>query len=183
MSTVPAPHEGIGVEHYAWSTSPLRRYVDLVNQRQLIAAALGEAAPYAANDADLFSIVSGFDAAYTAYNDFQERMERYWCLRWLRQEGTQRIGATVLKGDVLRLDGMPFVMRLPGLPELPRGQRVELDVLGMDEVELVLEARLRQVVTVPALGAAAELDDEEDVVIEAAPAPLEAPGGAVPPSG
>ncbi|HET6802743.1 MAG TPA: RNB domain-containing ribonuclease, partial [Casimicrobiaceae bacterium] len=32
MSTTPAPHEGIGVDHYTWSTSPLRRYVDLVNQ-------------------------------------------------------------------------------------------------------------------------------------------------------
>lgn len=178
MSTVPAPHEGIGVEHYAWSTSPLRRYVDLVNQRQLIAAARGQAAPYATNDADLFSIVSGFDAAYTAYNDFQERMERYWCLRWLRQEDVHRIGATVLKGDVLRLDGMPLVTRLPGLPELPRGQRIEVDVLGMDEVELVLEARLHQVLTAVPSGAAAELDDEEVVVVEAGPAPAVGPGDA-----
>ncbi len=37
MQTTPAPHEGLGVAQYAWSTSPLRRYVDLVNQWQLIA--------------------------------------------------------------------------------------------------------------------------------------------------
>ena len=128
MSTTPAAHEGIGVSHYAWSSSPLRRYVDLVNQRQLIACVRNEPAPYAANDADLFAIVSGFDAAYGAYAEFQERMERYWGLRWLRQENVQRIGATVIRGDVLRLDGLPFVTRLPGLPELPRGQQLELDV-------------------------------------------------------
>ncbi len=96
----------MGVSHYAWSTSPLRRYVDLVNQRQLIACVRNEAAPYAGNDADLFAVVSAFDAAYGAYAEFQERMERYWSLRWLRQEGLQRIVASTIRGDVLRLAGL-----------------------------------------------------------------------------
>ena len=39
MGTRPAPHAGMGVAQYAWATSPLRRYVDLVNQWQLIACA------------------------------------------------------------------------------------------------------------------------------------------------
>lgn len=145
MSTSPAPHEGIGVSHYAWSTSPLRRYVDLVNQRQLVALAQGQAAPYPVGDADVFAIVSAFDAAYTAYAEFQARMERYWGLRWIEQEVVKRIGATVIKEEVLRLEGLPFVQRLPGLPALARGQKIELDVLGTDLVDLVLEARLRQV--------------------------------------
>jgi exoribonuclease-2 len=145
MSTTPAPHDGIGVDHYAWSSSPLRRYVDLVNQRQLIAAARGQSAPYAPNDADLFAVVSAFEAAYTAYADFQNRMERYWCLRWLRQEGITRVGATVLKGEVVRLDRMPYVTRLPGLPALARGRRIEVDVLGADEIETSLELRLHRV--------------------------------------
>jgi exoribonuclease-2 len=58
MGTAPAPHEGIGVDHYAWSSSPLRRYVDLVNQRQLLARIRGEAPPYANNDAELFAAVT-----------------------------------------------------------------------------------------------------------------------------
>ena len=37
MSTRPGEHQGLGVSHYLWSSSPLRRYSDLVNQRQLIA--------------------------------------------------------------------------------------------------------------------------------------------------
>ena len=161
MSTTPAPHEGIGVDHYAWSTSPLRRYVDLVNQRQLIAAARGESAPYRPKDADLFSIVSGFEALYGAYADFQQRMERYWALRWLRQERAERICAAVIKGDVLRVDGMPFITRLPGLPELPRGQRLELDVLGTNEIDLTLEARVHQV-----LSAQTSIDVEEEELAE-----------------
>ncbi len=159
MSTTPAPHEGMGVDHYAWSSSPLRRYVDLVNQRQIVATARGAAPPYAANDAELFAIVSGFDSAYTSYAEFQERLERYWCLRWLRQEGVKRIAATVVKGDLLRVDGLPLLTRVPGLPELPRGQRLELDLIALDEVNLAIEARLHQLL---AQQAAETLEDEED---------------------
>lgn len=171
MSTTPAPHEGIGVDHYAWSTSPLRRYVDLVNQRQLIACARGEVPPYRAKDADLFSIVSGFEALYGAYADFQQRMERYWALRWLRQERSERINATVIKGDVLRVDGMPFITRLPGLPELPRGQRLELDVLGTNETDLTLEARVHQVLSAQT---AVDPEDEEIAAEEGAAVVAEA---------
>jgi exoribonuclease-2 len=111
--------------------------------------------------------VSAFDTLYGAYAEFQERIERYWCLRWLKQEAVTRIGAAVIEGDLIRLDGLPFVMRLAGLPELPRGQQIELDALGMDEVDLVLEARLRQVLTT---AAPAEIEDLEDAA-EVAPPP------------
>ena len=37
MVTHAAPHQGLGVDQYAWSTSPLRRYTDLINQWQIIA--------------------------------------------------------------------------------------------------------------------------------------------------
>jgi exoribonuclease-2 len=163
MGTVPAPHEGIGVPHYTWCTSPLRRYVDLVNQQQLIAAARGEPPPYPANDADLYGIVSSFDAAYAQYAEFQEKLERYWCLRWLKQEARARIGATVLKPDLLRLDDLPLVTRLAGLPMLERGQRVELDILAIDEVDLAVELRLHRVLgeTVVRID---ELDEEGEEV-------------------
>jgi Exoribonuclease R len=76
MGTKALPHAGIGVKSYSWATSPLRRYVDLVNQWQIIAcvrngktAAL--AAPFKPKDAELFSIISSFDAAYSAYNGYQ----------------------------------------------------------------------------------------------------------------
>jgi exoribonuclease-2 len=165
MSTVPAAHEGMGVRHYAWSSSPLRRYVDLVNQRQLIAATAGAAAPYPANDADLFAIISAFDAAYGSYAEFQERMERYWCLRWVQQEGATRLTAAIVKGDLLRLDGMPMLMRLPGLPELPRGQRVALQVLDTDLVDLVLQARLAEVLD---RAPAAAIDEDDEAVADEA---------------
>ncbi len=168
MGTVPSPHDGIGVQYYAWCTSPLRRYVDLVNQRQLLACIREQAPPYASNDAELFGIVSGFESAYAAYAEFQQKLERYWSLRWLEQEKQSRIGATVLKNDVLRLDGLPFITRLPGLPELPRGQKVELDIVATDLVDLTLEARVHQVL---AAQTTVDADDEElDETLDPSPA-------------
>jgi exoribonuclease-2 len=164
MSTVPAPHDGIGVSHYAWSTSPLRRYVDLVNQRQLVAAVLGHAPAYGRGDAQLFAIVSAFDAAYGAYDEFQRMMERYWCLRWLDQNGVRRPGATVLRADLVRLDGLPLVVRVAGMPALTRGRGVELEILGHDLLDLSLDTRLHRV-----LDTSSEQEfDEDDAVLDPA---------------
>jgi exoribonuclease-2 len=152
MVTHAAPHQGLGVDQYAWSTSPLRRYTDLVNQWQIIAcvqhgvtAAL--VAPFKPKDADLFAIVSGFDAAYAAYGDFQTNMERYWCLRWLGQEKCHQVDAVVLKDEVLRLLEIPLIIRLPGMPQVARGAQVRLEVIRWDELDLTIEVRLLEMLS------------------------------------
>ncbi|MDO8465739.1 MAG: RNB domain-containing ribonuclease [Gallionella sp.] len=86
MSTIAAPHQGLGVAQYMWSSSPLRRYVDMVNQRQIIAMLRDGEPAYEKNDTALYTTMRDFDSMYTIYNDFQKTMERYWCLRWLQQE-------------------------------------------------------------------------------------------------
>lgn len=154
MVTHAAPHQGLGVDQYAWSTSPLRRYTDLVNQWQIIACIENGitaplVAPFKPKDADLFAIVSGFDAAYSAYADFQNTMERYWCLRWLGQENARQVDAVVLKDEVLRLVDIPLIIRLPGMPQVARGAHVKLDILRWDEVDLSVEARLLEMLTTP----------------------------------
>ncbi|MVW78311.1 ribonuclease catalytic domain-containing protein [Bordetella sp. 02P26C-1] len=146
MSTQALPHEAIGVPQYAWCTSPLRRYVDLVNQWQLIAAvehgvSARLVAPFKPRDADLFAIIGAFDAQYAAWNDFQNTMERYWCLRWLQQQGIRRVVAHVLRDDLVRFSNAPLVTRVGGLPELERGAAVELDLLGFDELALEVDCR------------------------------------------
>jgi exoribonuclease-2 len=165
MVTHAAPHQGLGVDQYAWSTSPLRRYTDLVNQWQILAAAehgvtAPLVAPFKHRDATLFSIVSAFDAAYGAYNEFQQNMERYWCLRWLGQENARQVDAVVLKDEVLRLVDIPLIIRLPGMPEVARGAQVRLDIVRWDEVDLSLEARLLEVAAA-APEAALEYEEEE----------------------
>ncbi len=63
MTTTPSPHQGLGVAQYAWSSSPLRRAVDFINQQQLIAMLSGSKPRYAKNDAMLFAAMREFDAA------------------------------------------------------------------------------------------------------------------------
>jgi len=167
MVTHAAPHQGLGVDQYAWSTSPLRRYTDLVNQWQILACAeKGVAAPLVApfkpRDAALFAIVSAFDAAYAAYNDHQQNMERYWCLRWLGQENARQVDAVVLKDEVLRLVDIPLIVRLPGMPQVARGAQVRLDILRWDEVDLTIETRLLEIPAAEAISPDADLEFEED---------------------
>ena len=169
MSTSALPHDTIGVNCYAWCTSPLRRYVDLVNQWQLIALARHGVsaklvAPFKPRDADLFAIISQFEAKYSAYADFQQAMERWWCLRWLRQEGLHKVEAVVIKEDLVRLRDAPLITRIPGLPLLERGQAILLEVLGMDELDLTVE--LRYLETLAGHDEAVELDGEEAEVPE-----------------
>lgn len=116
----------------------------------------------APRDANLFAIVSAFDAAYAAYGDFQSNMERYWCLRWLAQEEARQVDAVVLKDEILRLVDIPLVIKLPGMPSVARGAQVTLDLLRWDEVDLSIEARLLEIAAAPADAAATEDYEEEE---------------------
>ena len=141
MGTKALPHAGIGVKSYAWSTSPLRRYTDLVNQWQIIAAAkhgrtAALAAPFKPKDAELFSIISGFDAAYSAYNAYQAGMERFWTLKYLQQQGITQLVGTVFKEGLVRADDLPLVLPVMGGNDLPRGAKVRLQLGEIDEITL-----------------------------------------------
>jgi exoribonuclease II len=150
----PLPHQGLGVPQYMWATSPLRRYVDLVNQRQLLAALRGEAAPFAENnDTELFAVMTAFDARLAAYADFQLRMERYWCLRWLSQQALSQLEAVVIRDDLVRLADAPLYFRLTDLPALAPGRRVNVQVLDTDEVGVDLSARFLNTVDSAVAGA------------------------------
>jgi exoribonuclease-2 len=124
METTPDVHEGLGVTHYAWSSSPLRRYVDLANQRQLVALLTGAMPAFEAEV--MAGAARDFEEAYEAYGEFQRHMERYWCLRYLEQEGIRETAASVIRDDLVRIDGMPLVLRAIGLPTTAPGDRVRV---------------------------------------------------------
>jgi len=136
MSTVAAEHAGLGVAHYAWASSPLRRYVDLVNQHQIAALATGGAPPYGSRDERLLGAMRDFEAAYEAYGEFQRAMERYWSLRWLLQEGRTTVRAAVIRENLVRFEELPLVTRVPSLPALEPGALVELAVSDVDLLDL-----------------------------------------------
>ncbi|MEO7559612.1 MAG: RNB domain-containing ribonuclease [Nitrosospira sp.] len=141
MSTSPAPHQGLGVSQYAWISSPMRRYVDFINQRQLVAALRKEVPPYTRESESLRTSMRDFEAAYEVYGDFQRRMERYWCLRWLLQKNIDTTGAQVLKENLVKLDHLPLVARVTSLPEVPPETAVELEISQIDLLELTFNAK------------------------------------------
>jgi exoribonuclease-2 len=134
MSTQPLPHQGLGLAQYLWASSPLRRYADLANQRQLIALLQRREAPYAQNDAELFAAMTDFELTYGHYADFQNRMEHYWCLRWILQEQCSELIGSVIRDNLVRADTLPLYLRVPDLPTLAAGSRVRL---GLGEVDLI----------------------------------------------
>ena len=140
MTTVASRHEGLGVPQYSWASSPLRRYVDLINQRQLLALFAGEPAPYVAGEEALLAALREFELAYEAYAEFQRNMERYWCLRWLEQEQVTVLDATVLRDTLVRCDRLPLVLRVPALHDRRPGDPVRLTVSRVDPWELTLHA-------------------------------------------
>lgn len=145
MTTQAEPHQGLGVAQYAWSTSPLRRAVDLVNQRQIMAVVKGDEPVYPQNSDELVMIMRHFDSTYSAYSDFQTRMERYWCLQYLVQENVQEISATVWRENLVRFDHMPYITKVHSLPELPVGTRVTLEVKRIDTLMMEIDTRFKAV--------------------------------------
>jgi exoribonuclease-2 len=141
MSTKPEPHQGLGVAQYLWASSPLRRYSDLVNQRQLIALSVGDKPPYADGDAELFAAAVDFEATYAQYAEIQGRMEHYWCLRWLIQEQVSETTASVLRENLVRFDALPLVLRVAELPPLAPETRVRLVIGRIDLLAATLETR------------------------------------------
>ena len=142
MSTHAAPHAGLGVPQYAWSTSPLRRYVDLINQQQLISVLKAENPVYAPTDADLLSAVNSFDITYKAYAEFQSSMERYWCLKWIQQKGQKQFDGVVVKDELVRLNDIPLFVRLVGVTTPGRGAQVEVELDEVDELTLTVSCKL-----------------------------------------
>ncbi len=139
MGTKALPHAGIGVPSYAWSTSPLRRYTDMVNQWQIIACIKhGKtallAAPFKPKDVDLFSIISNFDNTYSAYNQYQNGMERYWTLKYLQQNNISEINATLFKENMVRADDLPLVLPVMGANNLERGTKV---IIKLGDINLM----------------------------------------------
>jgi len=149
MTTSPDPHVGLGVDQYAWSSSPLRRYVDLVNQRQLISLVQGNDPVYPPRSEQLFSVVREFELAYDAYNEFQRRLERYWMLRWLIQENISEVTASVIREDLVRFDNLPMVTRAPSVMGVAPGAKIRLAISSIDLLDIGFHAEYLSTLETP----------------------------------
>jgi exoribonuclease-2 len=151
MQTTPGPHEGLGLDYYAWCTSPLRRYSDLVNQWQLLALAkhgvtAKMVAPFPPRDANLMGIAADFESCYLAYAEFQDRLEKYWCLRWAIQDGeSKNVYVRHLKEGMSRLELVPLHLPIPELASHPRMTRAQVVVSDTDLLQLSAAVRVLEI--------------------------------------
>ena len=166
MTTKAEPHQGLGVAQYAWSTSPLRRAVDLINQRQIIAAIQATEPAYPKNSQELTTHLRNFEQTYSAYSDFQTRMERYWCLQYLVQENITEVTATVWRDNLVRLVEVPFFTKVHSLPTLKPTTRVTLQIKEIDTLLMELTTRFVAIVSEPTADAIVELDAELEAELE-----------------
>jgi len=164
MTTKAEPHQGLGVAQYTWSTSPLRRAVDLINQRQIISVVQNTEPAYPPNSDALTTHMRNFELTYKAYNEFQIRMERYWCLQYLIQEHVEEIHATVWRENLVRLDHLPYMTKVYGLPELKAGTRVSLQVQDVDTLLMDLRTKFLRVLEEEPVQPLA-LDDADDETV------------------
>jgi exoribonuclease-2 len=86
LNHVPEWHSGLGLEAYVTATSPIRKYFDLVTQRQL-RAILGLEEPYSVEDID--GIIQSLEIPMSQVSRVQFSRTRYWLLKHLEK----RVGA------------------------------------------------------------------------------------------
>lgn len=99
LSTYPSPHFGLGLDLYTQVSSPLRRYADLVIQRQLSAHLQGAPLPY--KQEELYSILDNVDKTAAQNKALEREANNYWTLEYIKRN---KIGA-FFKATVVRQEG------------------------------------------------------------------------------
>jgi len=94
IQTDPGPHTGLGVEVYIHATSPIRRYLDLVNQRQLQHYLLQKGMPY--DEKQLEDIRLAAEPTLKKLALVKRNRMRYWVLKYLGLRRGMKLKALVL---------------------------------------------------------------------------------------
>lgn len=143
MTLTPDSHIGLNVDYYTWATSPLRRAADYINQHQIISLVLGTKEHYTSLDPILLTVVENFDSKYAKYIDFQNKMERYWTLKYLIQEQIDEINATYTYKLNVQLDGVPMNIDLQNLHTAkPRGTQIRLKIYNINLANLTFDFKV-----------------------------------------
>ncbi|MDX2439279.1 MAG: RNB domain-containing ribonuclease [Desulfobacterales bacterium] len=93
LNTEPKRHSGLGLDYYVTATSPIRKYFDLVTQRQL-RSAFGMEKAYTHEEID--KIIISLKQLMSNVSQIQQRRNRYWILKYLEKRIGQKEEAIVL---------------------------------------------------------------------------------------
>jgi exoribonuclease II len=133
LSLHPEFHAGIGLDHYAQLSSPIRRYMDLVLQRQLLAA-LAEPPALAYQADELLTVLANAEAAEADGKELERRAKRYWTLRYLERNALGRsLEAVALRdGASAELDAYAIRGSLHGAPNLTSQSRIMVRIARVE---------------------------------------------------
>jgi exoribonuclease II len=125
LSLHPELHAGVGLDYYAQVSSPIRRYMDLVLQRQLLAA-LAEPPTLAYQADELLIVLANAQAAEAEGKELERRAKRYWTLRYLERNALERPleAITLRDGASAELDAYAVRGTLHGAPNLASQSRI-----------------------------------------------------------
>jgi len=136
IDTVPHPHSGIGVDMYTNATSPLRRYMDLLVQRQIICGLAGKDPVY--TEPRLKEIGQSVQQTLKEIEVMKRNQMRYWTLKYLAERIDERFPAIVFQKlrskYLVILTDLLFVAELPleNAHELSPGDEIEVAVKRSD---------------------------------------------------
>ena len=132
IDTIAQPHSGLGVDLYTQATSPLRRYSDLLAQRQIRAALFGESPPY--SEARLKELNLVIQQTLRDIEAMKRNRIRYWVLKHLAKRINERFSALVyqkLRNKYLViLTDFLFVAELPITSSLDLSPGEEIRVVA-----------------------------------------------------
>ena len=133
LSLYPEYHAGIGLDFYAQLSSPIRRYADLVLQRQLIGALSDHATPTYTVD-ELLAVLAVAENAEASGRELERRAKRYWILRYLERHAndTPLLAYVTREGQSAELADFAVRGTLHGAPNLPTQMPIMVQVSRVD---------------------------------------------------
>jgi exoribonuclease-2 len=82
-------------------------------------------------------------------------------LQYLIQESVETVHGFVWRDNLVRLDDMPYITKVYGLPELKAGTRVSLQIQEVDTLQMELRTKFTGVLEEPTTLVEEVLADDE----------------------
>ncbi len=133
LSLYPEYHAGIGLDFYAQLSSPIRRYADLVLQRQMLGA-LSAQTPAIYTVDELLTVLAGAENAEASGRELERRAKRYWILRYLERHAmdTSLLAYVTREGQSAELADFAVRGSLHGAPNLPTQMPIMVHLSRID---------------------------------------------------
>src|SRR5262245_27712062 len=142
LSLTPGLHSGLGLSAYTQASSPIRRYADLVTQRQLTAMLRGVSIPHGREE--LLRILVTAEAAEQEIRAIEDRSMNYWLLEYLsRYKKGEQLSAVVLdlKGNI-ELEDFYLRSKVTAANNLQPGEVVQVRIESIDPEKTEVRFRL-----------------------------------------